>query len=118
MKGYLSAATAATLLILPTVACAQSSGLASMHAQKRVGNKICMVDHYHNGSSSGERSRKAAEVAAIRSWESFTAWEYGPAWGSFKLADGKTMNCGPVAGSWSCDTAARPCQAAGPARRR
>ena len=67
MKGYLSAATAATLLILPTVASAQSSGLASMHAQKRVGNKICMVDHYHNGSSSGERSRSATDSSALGS---------------------------------------------------
>jgi hypothetical protein len=116
MKAYLTTAAAIMLLLPPGAASAQ--GLADMHAQKRVGKKICMVDHFHNGASSGEPSRKAAEAAAIRSWEGFTTWEYGGSWGSFKLAEGKSMNCGPAAGGWSCDTSARPCRSAVPPRRR
>ena len=52
---------------------ADQTGLAEMHALRREGGRTCMSDHFHSGSSSGQRSRAAAETAAIRSWADFTA---------------------------------------------
>ncbi len=65
---------------------ASAQGLAGIHEWVRVGGKICMKDHYHDGQSAGEPSKKAAEAAAIGSWQGFTSWEYGAAWGSFSVA--------------------------------
>ncbi len=90
-------------------AVAQGSGLAGLHTQVRVGNKICFLDHYHNGSSSGRKSRKEAEAAAISDWASFTSWEYGSAWGQFGLAESKSISCSNV-GGWGCQLEARPCR--------
>lgn len=76
-----------------------------------------MSDHFHHGSSKGQKSRKLAEDEAIRSWASFTAFEYGETWANFKIAGSKQMNCGPEGGAWGCTTSARPCKAAGPQRK-
>lgn len=94
-------------IALADMAAAQT--LADMHAKVRVGGKLCFADHSHSGSSSGHSSRKAAEMAAIRSWQDFTAWEYGSAWGSYSTAVGKSMNCSG-GGSWGCNVDARPCR--------
>jgi hypothetical protein len=109
-----------TKVALASVACglvaapagAQGTGLDSLHAQVRVGNKMCMVDHFHNGASSGATSRKQAEVQAIASWVGFTAWEYGGNWGSWRLAETKRVNCDHAGGRWSCSLEARPCKSA------
>lgn len=93
-------------------AVADQTGFAEMHAQARVGNKICMTDHSHQGGSSGKATRKAAEVEAIRNWSSFTDFEYGSDWARFSLAVGKTMSC-EQNGSWACFVDARPCRVAG-----
>ncbi len=91
-------------------ASAQDGALASLHEQRREGNRVCMVDHFHNGSSAGQPSRKAAEVAAMRSWAEFTAWEYGDHWGNPAMAGSKSMRCGNDGKSWSCDFDARACR--------
>ncbi len=90
-------------------ALAQDTGLSGLHAKVRVGSKLCFADHSHSGFSSGERSRKAAEIVAIRNWQDFTAAEYGGAWASFNMAVGKSMNCSG-GGSWGCSLEARPCR--------
>lgn len=89
---------------------ASAQGLSSIHEQVRVGGKICFTDHYHDGNSAGEKSKKAAEEAAIRSWQSFTSWEYGSAWGSFKNAESKSIRCDGGGTSWGCSVQARPCR--------
>jgi hypothetical protein len=95
------------------IALAQQDGaMASLHAQRREGGKICMADHFHNGSSSGQPSRKAAEIAAIRDWAGFTAWEYGTHWGNYGIAGSKRINCTQSGSSWGCDLEARPCKPA------
>lgn len=99
-------------------AASQETGLDSLHAQVRIGSRICMLDHFHNGSSSGQPSRKHAEAVAIRTWVDFTVWEYGPPWGSWKLAETKRVSCSQTGGSWSCTLEARPCKPAGGRRRR
>ena len=98
---------------------AQETGLDSLHAQVRLGGRICMLDHYHNGSSSGQASRKQAEAVAIRAWAEFTVWEYGAPWGSWRLAETKRVSCGQAGGAWACTLEARPCKpASGRATRR
>ena len=102
---------AAGLLLLSAVpASAQGMGLAGIHEWVRVGNKVCMKDHYHDGASAGEKSKKAAEAAAIGSWQGFTAWEYGNAWGSFRNAESKSVKCEGTGNSWGCQVQARPCR--------
>jgi len=104
---------AAGLLILSVVpAAAQSGGmgLAGLHDWVRVGNKVCMKDHFHSGSSAGEKSKKAAEAAAIGSWQGFTAWEYGDAWASFRNSESKRVKCDGAGTSWGCTVDSRPCR--------
>lgn len=101
------AGAAALLMMLP--AAAEESGLVGLHSKVKVGGKLCFSDHFHHGSSSGHATRKAAEVAAIRSWQDFTAWEYGGSWGSYANAVAKNMSCSG-GGSWSCNVEARPCR--------
>jgi hypothetical protein len=93
-------------------ASAQETGLDALHEQRREGNRICMVSHYHNGSSSSNMdSRKAAEASAIKDWVGFTTWEYGTPWGSYKLAASKKMDCSKsTTSTWSCKVEARACK--------
>ena len=113
------AATAGALLCgLTLSAQAQETGLDGLHAQVRLGSRICMVDHFHNGSSSGLSSRRQAEAEAIRTWVDFTIWEYGPPWGSWKSAETKRVSCSQTSGAWACTLEARPCKPAVAARRR
>jgi hypothetical protein len=88
---------------------ADESGLAGIHTWVRVGRKICMADHFHNGSGKGA-SRKQAEVAAISDWASFTSFEYGSSWGHFLLAESKGVACSKTGSEWNCDLEARPCR--------
>lgn len=80
-----------------------------LHAQRFEGGRVCMVDHFHDGSSFAQPSRAAAERAAIANWVSFTAGEYGGAWGSWRLAASRGINCSN-SGGWSCSVTARPCR--------
>jgi len=102
-------AIAATYAAVPTAA-AEETGLAGIHEQRREGNRICMSSHSHVGSSSGEKTRKLAEAAAARDWAGFTAWEYGLAWGSYRLAASKSMECSQSGATWGCKVEARPCK--------
>ena len=89
---------------------AGETALVGLHELRREGGKTCMSEHEHYGSSSGQPTRKAAEVAAMQSWAGFTAWEYGGAWGNPALAGSKQMKCSGKPGSFACDFAARPCR--------
>jgi hypothetical protein len=98
---------------LGTEAYAQQDGaLVELHERRREGRKVCMSEHTHSGSSTGQPNRKAAEVAAIRDWAGFTAWEYGDHWGNFNIAGSKRMSCTQGSGGWGCDIEARPCKPA------
>jgi hypothetical protein len=85
------------------------TGIDKIHAQARVGGKVCMVDHEHYGEGNLP-SKRGAEAAAVRAWESFTAWEYGSAWGRYSLAVAKKMSCSASGAAWTCQTTARPCR--------
>ena len=90
---------------------ADDSGLASIHDWKtEPGRRVCMSDHFHDGSGTGA-TRKEAEAAARSSWVSFTIFEYGTDWGSYALAASQKMECGNASGqTWSCAASARPCR--------
>ncbi|HXF55225.1 MAG TPA: hypothetical protein VNK52_13990 [Hyphomicrobiaceae bacterium] len=89
---------------------AQETGLSDIHAQRIEGGRVCMSEHFHYGSSTGQPSRKAAEAAAIASWVGFTAWEYGDPWGNYRIAASRAMKCTQSGSTWSCETEARPCR--------
>jgi hypothetical protein len=106
---FLAAMCAATSVFTPA-ASAQETGLDALHEQRREGNKICMVSHYHYGSSANQPNRKAAEAAAIKDWVGFTAWEYGDPWGSWALAGSKKVECTASGASHGCTVEARACK--------
>ncbi len=103
---------AGALLLGATSAGAQDTGLSAIHEQNRVGRKVCMTTHFHDGSSNAQATRKSAETEAIRVWQDFTAWEYGRNWGSYRLAESKGVKCSGADRdrSWSCQVTARPCR--------
>lgn len=87
------------------------SGTAAIHAISVEGHRLCFADHYHYGSSMGVASKRAAEIAAIQSWEGFVAFEYGNDWANYAKSSSKSMKCSaPYKGTWSCDLSARPCK--------
>jgi hypothetical protein len=88
----------------------QDGSLVGLHELRRERNLVCMSDHTHQGSSTGQPTKKAAEVAAQRAWSSFTALEYGDHWGNPALAGSRTMKCNGGGSSYNCDFEARPCR--------
>lgn len=104
------ALTAVLAALMPAAANADETGLAGIHDQAAAkGRRICMTSHFHDGSGQGG-TRKEAEAKAAQAWIDFTAWEYGSTWGSFQVAEAKTMDCSEAGGRWSCSTSARPCK--------
>lgn len=119
MRFLISSAALAAALIGGglLVAPSEASGLSNLHEQVRIGNRICMVGHYHYGQSGAWATRAQAVAAAAQSWAGFTALEYGDEWAEFRLANQQDMSCkqsdddrGGVL--WSCDAKAMPCRPA------
>ncbi|MGE0697835.1 MAG: hypothetical protein AB7O57_01940 [Hyphomicrobiaceae bacterium] len=108
--GRVVKAAMAAVLVAAGAATVSAQGLEGLHDKVRHGNKLCFSDHFHFGNSSGAKSRKDAQNEAIKSWESFTGWEYGAAWGSFRLAEGRGIKCEQSGGSWGCSVQARACR--------
>jgi hypothetical protein len=104
---------AATLFAAASVSAhAEDDGLATIHEWRKEGGRICMSDHFHDGSGNGQ-TRKAAEASAVSSWASFTAFEYSNRWASYALAGSRKMDCSQNGGdSWTCNVTARPCKPA------
>ena len=90
-------------------AMADDSGFAYAHDLRKEGGRTCMSDHYHQGGGSGS-TRKAAQADAIKSWSSFTAFEYGSDWARFSKAAGKSMSCSAGSSGYDCQLEARPCK--------
>ena len=100
----------AFIVVSASGAVADDTGFAGIHDwKKEKGNRICMSDHFHDGSGSG-KTRAEAEDAAKRSWIEFTAFEYGTDWGSYKLAASQTSDCAEIGLKWTCQISARPCK--------
>ncbi len=107
MRFVFQSAIALVIMIAPALA--DQTGLASMHVLRREGGRTCMADHFHSGSSSGQRSRGSAEAEAIRSWADFTALEYGSDWARYGKAGSRSIRCKRTGDGWGCDLEARPC---------
>lgn len=95
----------------PQVAKGEETGLHNIHSMRKVGRKTCFVDHFHSGSGSGA-SKREAEASAVASWQSFTDFEYGGSWGSWRNAEAKSVQCEPggLGGGWACTLNAIPCR--------
>jgi hypothetical protein len=91
-------------------ASADVTGLASMHALRRERGRTCMSDHWHFGSSGQQGSRRAAQRAAIASWQDFTDLEYGSAWARYSRSASRKMSCSRAGSGWSCNVESRPCR--------
>ncbi|MBS0235583.1 MAG: hypothetical protein JSR99_19110 [Proteobacteria bacterium] len=103
----------AGILACAAPALADETGVAAIHEQQRErGGRVCFVDHYHYGSSSGQSTKKAALAAAIKSWADFTDFEYGSDWAHWGLASSKSVKCSQdgIHGPWGCDINSRPCR--------
>jgi hypothetical protein len=109
MKIALACAGMLALVLGMPAGTAQAQGLDELHSKVRVGGRLCMADHFHDGSGSGP-TRARAQAAAIRAWIDFTAWEYGNRWGSWGASLSKRMSCSGGAGSYSCSVSSRPCR--------
>ncbi len=74
--------------------------------------KECKPGHWHYGASNGAfKGKKVAMRDAIRSWASFTDFEYGSAWAFFRLAADKSSKCEKEVGNrWRCSVEGRPCK--------
>jgi hypothetical protein len=108
--GMLAAAAAATSIEVP-VATADDTGFATaLHAVRREHGKLCLSDHWHYGSSGSQRSKRLAQRAAIRSWQNFTALEYGSDWARYSRAGSRKMKCSRSSAGWNCDVEARACR--------
>ena len=105
-------------LSMSTSAAAGEGGLADLHEQKREGDRICMSEHFHHGSSAGESTQKEAEAQAVRRWAGFVAFEYGEPWGDYAISASKTMQCSASNTGWGCEVDARPCKSAKEDRKR
>ncbi|MGL4395905.1 MAG: hypothetical protein ACRCS9_05140 [Hyphomicrobium sp.] len=91
------------------VALADETGFASMHTLRKEGGRLCMVDHFHSGTGAG-RTKDAAKRAAINSWSSFTAFEYGSNWARFGRAANASAQYTKTETGWSATIDARPCR--------
>ncbi len=68
--------------------------------------------HFHKGRSRYQVTKQAAMQAAIARWVRFTVWEYGSAWGNYRIARYKSHNCWPTKHrpGWKCHVKAQPCR--------
>lgn len=100
---------AGAVLASTASAWADDTGLAYSHTLRKEGGRMCMVDHFHSGSGEG-RSKATARKAAMRSWASFTNFEYGTVWARWSLAKNKSTRYTKEAVGWSATVEARPCR--------
>ena len=97
--------------LLPAAALSDDTGVGqALHGTKRIGGKLCLVDHFHYGQSSGHKTRDRAVVAAIKDWAGFTAFEYGTDWARYGHSAARKMSCSQAGGLWSCNTESIPCK--------
>jgi len=109
MNRCVATAIAGALSLATSAAIADDTGFAYSHNLRKEGGRLCMSDHYHQGSGEG-RTKPAARAAAIRSWADFTNFEYGTAWARFSVAKSATTRYTKSDKGWSADVDARPCR--------
>jgi len=100
------------ILSIGMIGVAALSGYVSMTMPaEAIRRRACMADHFHYGTSSGHRKKRAARAEAIASWRGFTSFEYGSAWDSFRRARSKSIKCSrDDRGLWGCNVEGVPCR--------
>lgn len=106
--GLVAALVAVTSFDMSAIA--DDTGFAYMHSLRRERGRTCMADHWHYGSGASSKSKRSAEREAIRSWQNFTAMEYGSDWARYYRSGSRKMRCGRSSSGWSCDVESRPCK--------
>lgn len=97
---------------LVVISLAVSSLIYSSSNADAAGRKSCRPNgHMHYGTSDSQPTKKGAQRAAIAAWSSFTEFEYGAAWASYKYARYKSLSCQNKEAGWSCNVEANPCRA-------
>ncbi len=109
MRRLTFAGLLAVVTLAPVAATAQDEGMSSMHEQRREGGRVCMSDHFHYGNGAGGTKPKAL-AEAISSWQSFTDFEYGRAWASWKRSASKQISYGSSPSGFTADVSSRPCR--------
>lgn len=107
----LAGLAAMVLMLTAASGRADDTGVAqTLHDIRREGKRLCLSSHFHDGSSAGLATRKAAEVEAVRAWAEFTAFEYGTDWAYWARAASKRMSCAQSGATWGCQVEARACK--------
>lgn len=88
---------------------AGETGIASIHAWVRVGNKTCIANHWHFGNATAA-TKQQAEKTAINNWIVYTMYDYGSDWMHFRLGESKAVKCEKVVEGWACQAEARACK--------
>ena len=75
--------------------------------------ELCRVlfqrPHMHSGRSGYVTDMATAQAEAMRSWQRFTAWEYGSAWADIALSRHQHFTCKPDSRfNWNCTFHAQP----------
>lgn len=105
----------ATLVASTVAAFADDTGVAGIHAWRQAGGRTCFEDHYHQGTGVGTTQR-GAMVEGIKSWESFTALEYGSDWALYSNSISKSATCSQGQSGFECQISSIPCKGGALAR--
>ncbi|GJM01535.1 MAG: hypothetical protein DHS20C08_00360 [Rhodomicrobium sp.] len=95
-------------IIIPAMLLSLSMGAATAAEAA----KYCQGDHLHYGFSDSFKSKRQAMRDAVKSWASFTAFEYGPEWARWRLSINRSVKCGRENGLWRCNIQSTPCRRA------
>lgn len=86
-------------------------GLAFSGMPANASSKICKLDHYHHGLGVSQPSLRQAKFSAVKAWQKFTVWEYGPAWGKFSFSMHGKFKCSQdMDRTFKCNVKAKPCR--------
>lgn len=105
----LCAAALIALALINSPAQAGETGIASIHAWVRVGNKTCIKEHWHYGNATAA-TKAEAEKKAVYNWIVYTQLDYGSDWMNYKIGESRHLKCEKFEAGFSCEAAARACK--------
>ena len=109
MRATINLIVMAAFVGISGAAVADETGLAGIHSWHKVGSRTCFEDHFHDGSGTGA-TQNAAMTDAIKSWQSFTALEYGSAWAAYNNSVSKSAKCDRSTTGFTCSVSSIPCK--------
>lgn len=101
----------AAIIAIPAVF-ASDPALALSRGVKQPDGMVCRElfrhPHMHHGRGRGD-TRKHALAKAMKRWRWFVRFEYGQAWGDWRIARKKNVQCWRGR-AWRCKIKAQPCK--------